>query len=189
MGAETVTYRLRRAVWGYRRDDVVAALTTQHREIEGLAESLERQWRERTELADELVRTAAAHETALTQERRRGDRAEAGRRVLTARLAAEADRQATLLRLVAGASEGRAITRVEELLGVRERLLGELHGILDSHASLLRRLTVADGLERVPDLDDFERVVSRFAGERRVEIRELETTPGEVALTLARAAS
>lgn len=113
-------------------------------------------------------------------------RAEAGRRVLAARLAAETERQALLIKLAAGAN-GHGLSKLEELLGARERLLGELNDILDSHASLLRRLSDEAREEGPVAAEEFELAVARLTGDRRVEIRELELPPAEVALSLARA--
>lgn len=144
--------RLRRSLFGYRRADVVAALDHLGRQLDGLAASVDRLYREREELRGRLADADAARERALAEqaarleqiaeERRavdlaRGDQHLAEARAQAAVLLAEAEEQAARLRHEAGLRVGDAASRLEDLLRVREQLLGELRGLIGSYGDLL----------------------------------------------------
>lgn len=130
---------LGRSLLGYRKRDVHVLLESQRRQLEGLARSVDRLWREKERLANELVSVRAGYESELAGERARAARAEEEARAQAARLIAEAEEQAARLRHDAGARVGDAADRLESLLRVREQLLGELRGILAAYAGLLER--------------------------------------------------
>lgn len=144
--------RLRRAILGYRRSDVTAALEHLGWQLDGLAASVNRLYLERQELrsrvdhADELREQALAEQAQrldrIAEERRaldlaRGDQHLAEARVLAAQALAEAEEQAARLRHEAGLRVGDAASRLEDLLHVREQLLGELRGLLVTYGDLL----------------------------------------------------
>lgn len=144
--------RLRRSLFGYRRADVVAALEHLGWQLDGLAASVDRLYLERQELRARLADADAAQARALreqeerlgliAEERRavgvaRGDQHLAEARAQAARLLAEAEEQAARLRHEAGLRVGDAASRLEDLLHVREQLLGELRGLLVSYGDLL----------------------------------------------------
>jgi len=144
--------RLRRSLFGYRRADVVAALEHLGWQLDGLAASVDRLYLERQELRARLDDADAAQARALreqeerlgliAEERRavgvaRGDQHLAEARAQAARVLAEAEEQAARLRHEAGLRVGDAASRLEDLLHVREQLLGELRGLLASYGALL----------------------------------------------------
>lgn len=144
--------RLRRSLFGYRRADVVAALEHLGWQLDGLAASVDRLYLERQELRARLDHAEAARDRALeeqeerleriAQDRRaldlaRGDQHLAEARAQAARLLAEAEEQAARLRHEAGLRVGDSASRLEDLLHVREQLLGELRGLLVSYGDLL----------------------------------------------------
>ncbi|HUH14594.1 MAG TPA: hypothetical protein VML35_01775 [Gaiellaceae bacterium] len=144
--------RLRRSLFGYRRADVVAALEHLGWQLDGLAASVDRLYGEREELRARLADADAAQARALREqedrfalvadERRavdvaRGDQHLAEARAQAARVLAEGEEQAARLRHEAGLRVGDAASRLEDLLHVREQLLGELRGLLVSYGDLL----------------------------------------------------
>lgn len=145
-------YRLRAGLLGYRRADVHAAFADLRRQLDGLAESVDRLYRDREQLRSTVAAVDAARERALREQaarleaaaaeqqalaRAEGDRHLAEARAQAARLLAEAEEQAAKLRHEAGLRVGDAATRLEDILVVREQLLGELRGLLTSYADLL----------------------------------------------------
>lgn len=144
--------RLRRSLFGYRRADVVAALEHLGWQLDGLAASVDRLYLERQELRTRLDDAEAARDRALVEQEERlrriaddrravdlarGDQHLAEARAQAARLLAEAEEQAARLRHEAGLRVGDAASRLEDLLHVREQLLGELRGLLVSYGDLL----------------------------------------------------
>jgi hypothetical protein len=144
--------RLRRSLFGYRRADVVAALEQLGWQLDGLAASVDRLYLERQELRARLEHAEASRDRAheeqeerleriaedrLALERARGDQHLAEARAQAARVLAEAEEQAARLRHEAGLRVGDAASRLEDLLHVREQLLGELRGLLVSYGDLL----------------------------------------------------
>lgn len=145
-------YRLRAGLLGYRRADVHAAFADLRRQLDGLAESVDRLYRDREQLRGAVAAADVAREQALREQaarleaaaaeqqalaRTEGDRHLAEARAQAARLLAEAEEQAAKLRHEAGLRVGDAATRLEDILVVREQLLGELRGLLTSYADLL----------------------------------------------------
>ena len=144
--------RLRRTLFGYRRSDVTAALEHLGWQLEGLAGSVNRLYLERQDLracvdqADQIRERALAEQAERlernAEERRaldlaRGDQHLAEARVQAAQALAEAEEQAARLRHEAGLRVGDAASRLEDLLHVREQLLGELRGLLVTYGDLL----------------------------------------------------
>jgi hypothetical protein len=144
--------RLRRSLLGYRRADVLAALEHLGWQLDGLASSVDRLYLEREDLRARLDDADAARERALreqagrlekmSEEQRaldlaRGDQHLAEARARAAQTLAEAEEQAARLRHEAGLRVGDAASRLEDVLRVREQLLGELRGLLASYADLL----------------------------------------------------
>ncbi|HEY3182281.1 MAG TPA: hypothetical protein VGJ77_05540 [Gaiellaceae bacterium] len=129
---ESIT-QLRRALFGYRAHDVDLLVASHVRQLEQLAGSVDRLWREREALRTELddVRAQLRREV----ERRRD--AETAATAAAARVVAEAEEQASRIRQAAGRRVADEATRIEELLAVRERLLGELRGVLGAYSDLL----------------------------------------------------
>jgi hypothetical protein len=125
--------RLRRALFGYEARDVDLLVASHLRQLDQLAESVDRLWREREALHSELddVRAQLAREV----ERRR--EAETAATATAARVIAEAEEQASRIRQAAGRRVADEATRIEELLAVRERLLGELRGVLAAYSDLM----------------------------------------------------
>jgi hypothetical protein len=116
--------RLRRGLLGLRSRDVEAALEEQRRQTARLAERLEELWLEREELRSRL---AAAPDAAA---KARADAAE---------IVASAERQAERIRRAAVEHVSETTSRVEDLLHVREQLLGEMRGILRDYGRVLDR--------------------------------------------------
>ncbi|MHB1244347.1 MAG: hypothetical protein ACYC1P_13255 [Gaiellaceae bacterium] len=147
--------RLRRSLFGYRRADVVAALEHLGWQLDGLAASVDRLYLEREELRTRLNHAEASRSRVLEEQEERlerleriaedrlaldlarGDQHLAEARAQAARLLAEAEEQAARLRHEAGLRVGDAASRLEDLLRVREQLLGELRGLLVSYGDLL----------------------------------------------------
>lgn len=170
---------LRRRLFGYSQRDVEDALAHLHRQLDGLAASVDRLYQERQvllvrvhdhhEVTERLLREQAErleHETdqRLAASEARAAELVADARAEAARLRAEAEEQAAALRHAAGKRVGDAASRLEDLLHVRERLLGELRGLLSSYARLLSQHDggplerpasdsheQAQGSDRVPD--------------------------------------
>lgn len=147
-----LSQRLRRSLFGYRRSDVHAALEHVGWQLDGLAASVNRLYLERQELQarvdhSDRIREHALAEQAerldrIAEERRaldlaRGDQHLAEARVQAAQTLAEAEEQAARLRHEAGLRVGDAASRLEDLLHVREQLLGELRGMLTTYGDLL----------------------------------------------------
>lgn len=144
--------RLRRTLFGYRRNDVMAALEHLGWQLDGLAASVNRLYLERQDLraradnSDQLREQALAEQAQrldrIAEERRaldlaRGDQHLAEARAQAAQTLAEAEEQAARLRHEAGLRVGDAASRLEDLLHVREQLLGELRGLLTTYGDLL----------------------------------------------------
>lgn len=144
--------RLRRRLFGYHRRDVDEAFAELHRQLDGLAASVDRFYQERGvllarvhdhhEITERLLREQAerlereSHQRLTAGESRAAELlAEA--RAEAARVRAEAAEQAEALRHAAGKRVGDAAGRLEDLLLVREQLLGELRGLLQSFGQLL----------------------------------------------------
>jgi hypothetical protein len=123
---------MRRSFRGYRTSDVLAVVSQ-------LAASLDREWRDRQRLEQELERVRAELTALLQEERARRLEAEQLGRLEAARLLAEAEEQAGRLRHEASIRVGDAAQRLEEVLRVREQLLGELRGIVQAYADVLER--------------------------------------------------
>lgn len=149
---EASSFKLRFGLLGYRRADVAAALGSLRAQLDGLAASVDRLYRDREELRTRLADADAARERALAEQAARLGRDAAGRQELAAaraeqhlaearaeaaRLLAEAEEQAAKLRHEAGLRVGDAASRLEDLLLVREQLLGELRGLLRSYSELI----------------------------------------------------
>ena len=130
---------LRRALLGYRRGDVEAVLSDQHRQLTTLARSLDSVWSDREALRVQLASERAHFEAALANERERSGDLERRARLTALHVVGRAEREASRLRREADVRVSEAALRVEELLQVRERLLAELHA---------KVVAVADALER-----------------------------------------
>jgi len=159
---------LRRGLFGYRRHDVDLLVESQREQLGHLAESVDRLWRGNEALSAEVedVRSQLAREV----ERRRT--AETGAAAAAARLVAEAEEQAARIRQTIGRRVADEATRIEDLLAVRERLLGELRGVLDTYSDLLH---AADGkqLAAAPDVRRPHPVAEPAAAAYRPGEREL----------------
>jgi hypothetical protein len=123
---------MRRSLFGYRPADVLTVVSR-------LADSLDREWRERQLLHQELDRVRAELSAELQEERARRIEAEQTGRLEAARLLSEAEEQAARLRHEASVRVGDAAQRLEEILRVREQLLGEVRGIVEAYRDVLER--------------------------------------------------
>lgn len=143
---------LRRGVFGYRVSDVTAALAYLGSQLEGLAQSVDRLYVERERLQAKLDSADAERREALAEQAERFEQVAAERRgteearaeqhlaearARAAQLLAEASEQAAALRHQAGLRVGDSAARLEDLLRVREQLLGELRGLVGSYAEIL----------------------------------------------------
>lgn len=128
----------RRLLGGYDPHDVELVLASLNEQLDHMAESLDRVWRDRERLSAELTDARGEFDVELARERARGDETEAKARAKAAQLLAAAEEAATRLRHDAGMRVRDAAQRLEDLLRVREQLLGELRGIVDAYDSLLR---------------------------------------------------
>lgn len=148
----TLPDRLRRGLLGYRTGDVLAALGHLGGQLDGLARSVDRLYLEREELRARVDGATHEREEALREQAERLDGIAAERRALdlaladqhaaearaqAARILAEAEEQAATLRHEAGLRVGDAASRLEDLLHVREQLLGELRGLVHSYSDVL----------------------------------------------------
>jgi hypothetical protein len=140
---------LRRAVFGYRRSDVIDALESLGAQLDTLARNLDQTWREKESLRVELVTLRRRHTHELELQRLRGARFEAEGRAEAARIVAEAEEQATRIRVESSRRASDGASRLENLLRVREHVLGELRGILQAYGSLLEEVEQGRPLERV----------------------------------------
>lgn len=144
--------RLRRGLFGFRTADVAVALAQLGHQLDGLAASVDRLYRERESLrglvdgarAEQerlLVEQAARLETEAAErvaiERARADQHVAEAQAQGAQIVAEAHEQASILRHEAGRRVGDEASRLEDLLRVREQLLGELRGLVQGYSALL----------------------------------------------------
>jgi hypothetical protein len=113
---------LRRSLFGIRQRDVDGLVDRHHSEVSSLATSVDRLWHEKEALAEELARTRDDLAAA-----RRGDResVETEGRVLSR------------LRQEVGQQVSEANRRLEDLLRVREHLIAELRGVLDTYGLAL----------------------------------------------------
>jgi hypothetical protein len=124
---------------GYRRADVHEALAEQRTLIERLAASLERTWLSRRRTEQQLTVTRARYEVALAAERAKVERTEVEARERAGRLVREAEEQAERLRLATVRRVGEAGGKLDSLLRVRQELLAEMRGLLDSWGETLER--------------------------------------------------
>jgi hypothetical protein len=145
----TLAMPLRRGLFGYRRADVIEALQNMSAQLETIARNLDETWREKERLRSDLGTTRERHAQELDRQRLRGERLEAEGRAEAARIVAEAEEQAARIRTEAGRSVGEATSRLENLLRVREQVLGELRGIVQAYGSLLAQVEQGRPLERV----------------------------------------
>lgn len=144
--------RLRRGLFGYRPDDVAAALEHLGWQMDGLAASVDRLYTEREELRARLDESGREQARALREQAARFEETERGQspvqrahadqhlaeaRASAAKILAEAEEQAAILRHEAGRRVGDSASRLEDLLKVREQLLGELRGLIRSYADVL----------------------------------------------------
>lgn len=144
--------RLRHGLFGYRTNDVLAALEHLRWQLDGLAASVDRLYTERQDLHTRLNDSGARQERALREQAARFEEAErnesaiqrsradqhlAEARASAAKILADAEEQATTLRHEAGLRVGDAASRLEDLLKVREQILGELRGLIHSYSDVL----------------------------------------------------
>jgi hypothetical protein len=128
---------LRRSLFGYRQRDVDSLVDRHRADVSSLAASVDRFSREKEALAEELARTR----DDLADVRRDGrESVEAEERVLS-RLRQEVGRQ------VADANR-----RLEDLLRVREHLLAELRGVLDTYGVALEDVDAGRPLRGLEDV-------------------------------------
>lgn len=132
--------RLRRGVLGFRRSDVIAELERMHGQLDAIARSLDETWREKEELRAELAATISRQEQDAERVRTHAKQIEAEARAEASRIVAAAEEQAARIRTDAGRRVADAAGRLEELLRVREQVVGELRGIVDAYGSLLDRI-------------------------------------------------
>jgi hypothetical protein len=132
--------RLRRALFGYRRTDVIAELERMHVQLETIARSLDTTWREKESLRGELETERGRFEQELDRARSRAEQIDADARAEAARTVAAAEEQAARIRSDSGRRVAEAAGRLENLLRVREQVLGELRGILQAYGSLLEQV-------------------------------------------------
>jgi NifB/MoaA-like Fe-S oxidoreductase len=128
---------LPRELFGLRRRDVDDLVDRHRAEVASLAASVDRLWREKEALAEELARTR--EELAATG-RNGHETVEAEERVLS-RLRREVTQQ------VADANR-----RLEDLLRVREHLLAELRGVLDTYGVALEDVDAGRPLRGLEDV-------------------------------------
>lgn len=140
---------LRRGIFGYRRRDVIDALERAGSQLDTLARKVDLTSREKESLRGELEATRARHAQELSRQRVRGERLEAEGRAAAARIVAEAEEQASRIRADAGRRVAETTSRLENLLRVREQVLGELRGIVQAYGSLLERVELGQPLEQV----------------------------------------
>lgn len=137
---DTALLRLRRSVLGFRRADVIAELERMHRQLDTIAGSLDETWREKEELKAELAATIRRQEQDAERIRTHAEQIEAEARAEASRIVAAAEEQAARIRTDAGRRVADAAGRLEELLRVREQVVGELRGIVDAYGTLLDRI-------------------------------------------------
>jgi hypothetical protein len=148
MGA-SIAAPLRLGLFGYRRRDVIDVLERMSARLETMAANLDATWREKEGLRTELEATRARHAQELELQRLRGQRLEAEGRAQAARIVAEAEEQATRIRVESSHRAADAASRLENLLRVREHVLGELRGIVQAYGGLLAQVEQGLPLERV----------------------------------------
>jgi hypothetical protein len=153
---------LRRGILGFRRADVRQALETQRRQLTLLADSVDRLWAEKLELQSELAGVRAEAERHAGELEARAAQVEAESRAAAARLLAGAEEQAAEIRQDASLRVGDAVSRLDEVIRVREQLLGEIRGILSAYGDLLAQAEQG----RIPTLaPQFEAAVSGLAAQ------------------------
>jgi hypothetical protein len=155
---------LRRAIFGYRRSDVIDALERAGSQLDTLAANLDETWRAKESLRAELEARRERHEHELTRERLRGERLEAEGRDAAAQIVAEAEEQAERIRADADARVAETTSRLEHLLRVREQVLGELRGVVQAHGSLLAQVEHGHLPEREPAAAERRPVLEHVAG-------------------------
>ena len=128
---------LRRGLFGLRRHDVDDLVDRHRAEVASLAASVDKLWREKEALADELART---REELAASGRNGHETVEAEERVLS-RLRREVTQQ------VADANR-----RLEDLLRVREHLLAELRGVIDTYGVALENVDAGRPLRGLADV-------------------------------------
>jgi hypothetical protein len=114
-------------------------LEDMHVQLDKMAASLDRAWTDKQAALEELAAVRAEHAARLAEQRAHADRIESEARATAARVVAEAEEQAARLRQEAGRRVGDEATRLDELLRVREQLLGELRGIVSAYSDVLER--------------------------------------------------
>ncbi len=139
-------FLLRRSLFGYRRRDVLAALERQHKQLEALAESVNRLWREKERAwhASYAVSTAmltqkGRYEAQILAERMRGAEKEAQARVHAAEIVTRAEQRAAEIHSAAGAQFQDVSRKLRELLEMRDELVGDVVYGLQGQASILER--------------------------------------------------
>jgi hypothetical protein len=143
VGAQTrrdalpLVLNLRRGILGFRRSDVREALETQRRQLTLLADSVDQLWAEKLEVQNELAAVRAEADRHALELEARTAQVEAESRAAAARLLAEAEEQASEIRQDASLRVGDAVSRLDEVIRVREQLLGEIRGILSAYGDLL----------------------------------------------------
>jgi cell division septum initiation protein DivIVA len=136
---------LRRSLFGgYRRADVEQLVASLQSQLERLRHPLDRVWVDRERLTQEVAKLQAEREhlrvqIALQQDAARAaaDELEANARARSARLLAEAEEEGARIRREAVQRVAQATAAVEDVLAVREQLLGELRGIMTAYGGLL----------------------------------------------------
>lgn len=131
---------LRRALLGYKRADVIAALEEQSRQVAALASSVNRLYTEREQLRPALAEKQAEVERMRATERSRLEQVESEARASSARIVAEAEEEALRVRQTIGTRIAEGTSRLEELLRVREGLVGDLRTTLTDYEHTLGRL-------------------------------------------------
>ncbi len=148
------TYRLRRGFFGYRRDDVQAALADQRGQLARIASSLDSVWRDRDDVRRQLEDERARFESELEAERQRVAQLERRARLRALHVIGRAEKEASRRQHEAEVLERRASSRIEELLEVRDHLLDDLHAKVAAAADALngnrdgRSATQATGADR-----------------------------------------
>lgn len=155
---------LRRSFFGgYRRSDVEQLVASLDAQLERIAASLDRVWLDRERLTNEVATLHAEGARLRLQvtaqqdaARAAADEIEANARARAARLLAEAEEEGARLRRDAVQRVAQATSAVEDVLAVREQLLGELRGIMGAYGTLLedaesgRRPAVVPATEYAP---------------------------------------
>jgi hypothetical protein len=155
-------FLLRRSLFGYRRREVLDALAEQRRQIDALAESVDRLWREKERAwhASYAVSTAmltqkGRYEAQILAERMRGAQAEADARVHAAEIVAKAEERAAEIHSKAGEQFKDVSRKLRELLEVRDELVRDVVSGLHGQSTILERWAkrLDPPVESAPALD------------------------------------